>query len=91
MNSENFQKELAWIQIVATGAVALGAVIISLGLTMMSLFSGIPLPDENRIKFDTFVQVIMYTGVGIICLGLSISYLRIKKLKLDKSKDENPT
>lgn len=87
MNSEKFQKQLAWVQIVATSTVAFGAVIISIGLTIMSLFVDIPLPAENRIKFDVFVQMILYIGVAIICLGLGLSYLRIKKLRLDETTD----
>jgi len=83
MNSEKFQKELSWIQIVATGSVALGAVIISLGLTMMSLFSEIPIPGANRTNLDIYLQAILYIGVGIIILGLIVSFVRIKKLKLD--------
>lgn len=89
MNSEKFQKELSWIQIVATGSVALGAIVVTLGLTMMSLFSEIPLPEDNRNNINIFIQIILYIGIAIIFLGLGITYLRIKRLKLDGFENYN--
>lgn len=89
VNSEKFQKELSWIQIVATGSIALGAIVVTLGLTMMSLFSEIPLPEENRNNINIFVQIILYIGIAIIFLGLGVPYLRIKRLKLDGFENYN--
>lgn len=89
MNIEKFQKKLSWIQIAATGSIALGAIIISLGLVMMSIFSGVSLPAENRSNLDIYLQIILYIGVGVIFLGLGTSYYRIKKLSLDEFSDKN--
>jgi len=86
VNNEDFQKNSALIQIQGTSAVALGTVIISLGITMMTLFSGI-LSNENNIGINLLATGIALAGLLIICLGIVRSQWRIKKLKLNKPDD----
>jgi hypothetical protein len=80
MSSENFQKELVWIQIAATGLVVLGTIMIILGLAMMSLFYGISLSETIREQFDVYVKVILSIGLGIIVLGIVLLYWKIKRV-----------
>jgi len=91
VDSESFQKELARIQIGATAAVAIGAVIIALGATIMTLSSGIELPDELQTQFDILTKFVLYLGLVILFGGLIAAHLRLRKAKLDKPDDKNPT
>ena len=81
MSGENFQKELVWIQIASTGLVALGVIIIILGLAMMSLFYGITLSDTILVQFDVYVKVLLSIGLGNISLGIFILYWKTKRDK----------
>lgn len=80
MSSKNFQKELVWIQIAATGLVALGAIMIILVLAMMSLFYEISLSETIQNQFDVYVKVILSIGLGNIVLGIIILYWKIKRV-----------
>ena len=78
MGNNKIQKQIAWIQILASALFALGTAIIAIGLTIMSLSSSLPI--ANLEKFNSVFWLIEGIGILVICSAVAISYFRLKKL-----------